>query len=268
MMKMMAAHQRGGCGGSSFRCGPGSMNFPTERMVYEDKANHAYHVSIDLPGVKANNMTLTVEENGQVLRLTATRNRIVGFHNEDKQGEAPQNKIERRFALGSDVDADNISARLENGVLEITVPKRKEPEAPLVREIQIRSGKTTNTTAVADVTIAATDVTAASSSSDASASSIPPPPLVEEEEEEIVVTVSDEEMAISAAVEASLNFENEERVADDNAGNDDQEIVLAELVEAVDISDVAVENNAEVQDQKKNDDNDKDIDDDESFEKV
>ena len=97
MMKMMAARHHGGCarGSGPFRCGGGPMmmaaSATSNDRIYEDKSNREYHVSIDIPGVKLNNMTLTVEDNGQVLQLTATRSGTNG-------------RVERRFALGSDVD--------------------------------------------------------------------------------------------------------------------------------------------------------------------
>ena len=70
---------------------------------------------IDLPGYEKSDLTLNFEE--EALTLTAN-NEALGEKN-------------LRFALGDEVKVAEISAKLEHGVLEITLPKKDEvtPEA-------------------------------------------------------------------------------------------------------------------------------------------
>lgn len=65
---------------------------------------------IDLPGYEKSDLTLEFEQ--EALTLTA--------HNEAR-GE---NNL--RIALGDEVKVDAISAKLEHGVLEISLPKKEE----------------------------------------------------------------------------------------------------------------------------------------------
>ena len=96
--------------------------------VNEDDKN--YMVSVDVPGVKPEDMTIKVEEN--TLRLSGGRKVKT-----DK--EVSERRFDYRLSLGDDVDLEKIAANLENGVLHLTAPKKvvKKPEA---RTIQITSG--------------------------------------------------------------------------------------------------------------------------------
>ena len=83
----------------------------------------AWILRLDLPGFAKSDVALKVTD--QTLQLT---------------GETPKdrpfsNKIDRQWKLGSRIDPSNIKATLENGVLEITLPKIDAPEA-LTIEIQ------------------------------------------------------------------------------------------------------------------------------------
>ena len=86
------------------------------------EAPDAWVLRLDLPGFTKENVGLKVDD--QVLRLTA-----------ETPAENPfSRKVERQWKLGSRIDTTNIKATLENGVLEITLPKTEAPEA---REIAI-----------------------------------------------------------------------------------------------------------------------------------
>ena len=76
------------------------------------EADHAWTLRLDLPGFSKQDITLTVTD--RTLQLTAAT-----------PPERPfGGKLEHQWKLGDDVDATAISARLENGVLELTLAKR------------------------------------------------------------------------------------------------------------------------------------------------
>lgn len=106
---------------------------PRGFQVQEDEKT--YTISVDVPGVKAEDMEMQLVENNQALHLRGGRR----FQNGDAFDET---KFERRFTIGADIDVENINAELSNGVLTIVAPK-KEPEKESPRLIAIKEGAAT-----------------------------------------------------------------------------------------------------------------------------
>lgn len=80
--------------------------------LYED--GDAYHLRVDLPGLPKEAIQLSVER-GQ---LTITG---------ERKGEAEgRTAIRQTITLPEDVDAEAISAKAENGVLTVRLPKQEE----------------------------------------------------------------------------------------------------------------------------------------------
>jgi HSP20 family protein len=88
------------------------------------ESDHAWILRLDLPGFGRSDIALTVTD--RVLQLVA----------ETKPDQAFGGKIERQWNLGDDIEATAISAKLENGVLELTLPKRP-PVTPQPTSIEI-----------------------------------------------------------------------------------------------------------------------------------
>jgi len=83
--------------------------------LHEDKEH--YYVKAELPGFSREQIDLELE-NG-VLTLSA--------HTKDGEGEnAREYSVSRSLSVPEDADAAKISARHENGVLTITLPKQEE----------------------------------------------------------------------------------------------------------------------------------------------
>ena len=84
----------------------------------------AYHVEVDLPGVKKEDISIDVKEN--TLLISGERS----FKEERAEKdyykiESSYGKFQRSFALPENVDVENIEAACTDGVLEVVLPKLK-----------------------------------------------------------------------------------------------------------------------------------------------
>ena len=90
------------------------------------ETSDAYIVEAELPGVRKEDITLICEQG--VLTITAKADEAKDTEDERYiRKERIEGELIRRFAL-SDIDEENISAKLENGVLFVTLPKQKAQE--------------------------------------------------------------------------------------------------------------------------------------------
>ena len=89
---------------------------PQKTAVYE--TDSAWLVQTDLPGFCSEDVSLSLEKDQ--LRLLAER---------DNSPHGFRSRIERTFHIMEEVDEEAISAKLENGLLEITLPKKREDQA-------------------------------------------------------------------------------------------------------------------------------------------
>jgi HSP20 family protein len=93
------------------------------------EAEGQYLLSLDVPGVKKEDINIEVIENQ--IKISGKRENTFtdSFHIEKKYGE-----FERSMALPQDVKKDSISATFKDGVLEIKLEKQ---EKVLPKKIQI-----------------------------------------------------------------------------------------------------------------------------------
>lgn len=97
----------------------------------------AWLIHADIPGVKVEDIEIHME-NG-VLSISGKRE----FDNtEEKEGykrvERVRGRFHRRFSLPDTANGDKISAKTNNGVLDITIPKQ-EKVLPRKIEVQVES---------------------------------------------------------------------------------------------------------------------------------
>lgn len=90
-----------------------------------EETDAGYLMAVDLPGVRKEDLKIEVVE--QTLTVTGER----------KRGDGDGQKVFCRFAIPASADTAKIEANLENGVLEIAMPKA---EAAKPRTVQIQSG--------------------------------------------------------------------------------------------------------------------------------
>ena len=85
----------------------------------------AYHVDVDLPGVKKED--IKVDLNKGILTISGERKTKEEVKQEDYYKiETYFGKFSRSFTLPDNVDIENIEAKTDNGVLEIVIPKLKD----------------------------------------------------------------------------------------------------------------------------------------------
>ena len=85
----------------------------------------AYHVDVDLPGVKKED--IKVDLNKGILTISGERKTKEEIKQEDYYKiETYFGKFSRSFTLPDNVDIENIEAKSDNGVLEIVIPKLKD----------------------------------------------------------------------------------------------------------------------------------------------
>ena len=91
------------------------------------EGEHAYHVEVDLPGVKKEDIDVDVKDN--IVTISGERKTKKEVKEEDYyKVESAYGKFERSFSLPENVDIENIHAESEDGVLEVVIPKLQEVE--------------------------------------------------------------------------------------------------------------------------------------------
>lgn len=97
-----------------------------------EEAEHVYLVSVDLPGLKSNEVRVDLE--GQNLKISGERRRR--NHEDDASYyERAHGKILRKFTIPDNIDTNRIVAQFEDGVLKILLPKLNIGEAYVERSL-------------------------------------------------------------------------------------------------------------------------------------
>ena len=92
----------------------------------EDK--EAYHITADLPGVKKEDVHLEVEQD--CVRVYGEMKSNVERKDKDvKYVERRYGKFERVYGLDQQADVNHVKAKFEDGVLQVTIPKKEKQES-------------------------------------------------------------------------------------------------------------------------------------------
>lgn len=89
--------------------------------IYE--AGNEYRIEMALPGIAKKDININYE-NG-FLKVSVENEQENGDQNGYDRHEFNYHGTERIFKTGETVDTDNISAKLENGVLTLVLPKKE-----------------------------------------------------------------------------------------------------------------------------------------------
>ena len=95
----------------------------------------AYVVTMDVPGVDPSTIDLTVDKH--VLTVRVERSWTPGEHQHLVASERPQGAFTRQLFLGEGLDAGQIEASCEHGVLTVRIPVAEEAKP---RKVEIGTG--------------------------------------------------------------------------------------------------------------------------------
>ena len=95
--------------------------------------DHGITMLADLPGVSNERLNLQVDKDTLKIAGDAAIGAAQGM--EPLWAEVRTTRYERAFTLSAELDAENITAAIKNGVLTVTIPKRAEVRP---RKIQVR----------------------------------------------------------------------------------------------------------------------------------
>jgi HSP20 family protein len=84
------------------------------------RQGESFQVDLDLPGVDADSIDVTVERNVLTVKAERRRPQVEGATYVAK--ERPQGTFRRQLALGESLDSGRIEARYHDGVLTLVIP--------------------------------------------------------------------------------------------------------------------------------------------------
>lgn len=111
---------------------PGLVFTPEVDIFEEDRE---IILLVDIPGVDADDITIDLK--GGVLALSGDVKPLKGAEECDVLTEFEIGKYYRQFTLSDAIDQDKINAKLENGVLRLTLPKAQKA---VPRQITVTAG--------------------------------------------------------------------------------------------------------------------------------
>jgi len=103
---------------SLFNLGAPVNDSPAEGLtvdIYEDEAHH--YARFEVPGVKKEDAKIELEDRS--LTVTVTRKALSGDQTEQIQ-------LSRNLTIPEGVAVENVTAKLEDGLLTVTLPKQEE----------------------------------------------------------------------------------------------------------------------------------------------
>ena len=102
------------------------------------ETENSYELDIDLPGFKKDEVSLELKDG--YLSISAAKG--LDKDEQDKQGryirqERYAGTCSRSFYVGEDVEPADVSARFEDGILKVSLPKREQERLPQSNRIAI-----------------------------------------------------------------------------------------------------------------------------------
>lgn len=99
------------------------------RIEVRENAN-AYQVQAELPGVRKDDIQVQIDGNRVSINAEVKREAVDKPENERVlRSERFYGQLARSFALASEIDDKQASARFEQGILTLTLPKQTTPSA-------------------------------------------------------------------------------------------------------------------------------------------
>lgn len=96
-------------------------------------------IAVDVPGVKLEDIQVSLEDDGKVLSIQGQRQREE-THGETSSSTYSSSRFSQSFTLDPTVDPEKFTATLENGVLVVTAPKDLQRLEQNIRRIPVTPG--------------------------------------------------------------------------------------------------------------------------------
>jgi HSP20 family protein len=112
---------------------PHYYGFSSPRVNVIEEKEH-FNIYMALPGLKKSDLKIDLE--GDVLKVWKKKEETEMSFNFTRK-EFDYSEFERSFNLPEDIDREKIKASMENGILNITLPKKEEAIEKGPREIKI-----------------------------------------------------------------------------------------------------------------------------------
>lgn len=92
--------------------------------IAENESN--FEINVDVPGLDKNDINIDIDNNF----ITISGNKIISKNTSDTNHriERKSTNFSRSFTLPKNIDADNVSATLDKGVLTVVLPKQTVEE--------------------------------------------------------------------------------------------------------------------------------------------
>ena len=97
---------------------------PTQFRMDVTENDKEYRVLAELPGVKKEEISITISGNEVAVSAEVKHEKDVNNDETVLRAERYYGKIQRAFALGQEVDEATAQAKYNDGVLELTLPKK------------------------------------------------------------------------------------------------------------------------------------------------
>jgi HSP20 family protein len=94
-------------------------------LINVTENNDNYYVRAELPGIKSDDLDIQVTAKGISIageRTIPVEGNNVKYHRREREA----GKFSRSVNLPDDIDVDKVDAKLENGILTMTIPKAEK----------------------------------------------------------------------------------------------------------------------------------------------
>lgn len=99
-------------------------NAPVQFTMDVTESDHAYRVKAEIPGVNKGDINVTINGNQVAISTEVKEEKEVRDGEKLLHSERYFGKVYRAFSLGQDVDEASAEAKYNDGVLELTLPKK------------------------------------------------------------------------------------------------------------------------------------------------
>lgn len=111
-----------------------NFKYPSTNIIEHDDK---YVIELSVPGYTKDTLDIKVERNQLTISTTQSNQETVE-NDSYKMREFSQMSFNKSFHLSEDIDTESISAKCDNGILAVTLPKKDEAKPQPPKKISIK----------------------------------------------------------------------------------------------------------------------------------